>query len=404
MTEKNKKFSIFIVDDSPENIDALYNILKDRYEVKAAANGIKAVKVALSDNPPDLILLDIMMPEMSGYKVCEKLKADDKTKEIPVIFLTPLTETDAIIKGFESGGVDYIVKPFNPVELLARLNTHLNLKKTTEMLKNQNILLEEMVDSRTKMLQKKNELLNTALNEKDELLNHVHLIEKRLRRSLKISDKLYNKVQTIQEEERKRISMDIHDEMGQMLTAIKLNLYQMLNKSAAFDNKLTDKISKTLQMADDAIKAAQRISNQLRPDILDNIGMIEAIKSYCRNVQESSGIKIELKIIGNTLELKKGIELSIYRVIQEAVTNIVRHSKAEKAEISIENTGDLLKIIIRDFGIGIEMRRSNDFDSLGIFSMKKRIVQIRGKFSIERTEGKGTMITIIIPVKERRIK
>jgi len=290
------------------------------------------------------------------------------------------------------------------VELLARLNTHLNLKKTTEMLNNQNILLEEKVDARTKMLQMKNEQLNTALSEKDELLNHVHLIEKRLRRSLKISDKLYSKVQTIQEEERKRISMDIHDEMGQMLTAIKLNLYQLLNKAGTADDKLTDKISKTIQMAEDAIAASQRISMQLRPDILDNIGMIEAIKSYCRSVQESSGIKFELKMIGQTVHLKKEIELTIYRVLQEAVTNIVRHSKAEKAEILIENAAGFLKIIIRDFGIGIDIKKPHDLDSLGIYSMKKRISQIHGKFNIERAEGNGTSIILIIPVKERRQK
>jgi signal transduction histidine kinase len=248
------------------------------------------------------------------------------------------------------------------------------------------------------LLQEKNELMEKTLNEKIILLNKVHRMEKSLRRSLKISDKLYSKIQTIQEEERKRISMDIHDEMGQMLTAIKLNLYQILSKSDADNIKLTDKINRTLQMADDAIKAAQRISKQLRPDILDNIGFIEAVKSYCRTVQESSGIIFEFKIMGDPVKLNKQIELCIYRVIQEAVTNIIRHSITENAEILIEYSGSLLKIIIRDFGIGIDMKKANDLDSLGIFSMKKRISQIHGKLIIKRAEGKGSVLSMSIPL------
>ena len=396
MTENSKQFSILIVDDSPENIDILNDILKNHFKVKAAVNGYQTIQIANSDDPPDIILLDVMMPEINGFTVCERLKTNVKTSEIPVIFLTVSSEPDNIIKGFESGGVDYIIKPFNAVELLTRLNTHLQLKNATDMLKDQNIILEKMVATRTEMLQKKNESLSNALLEKDALLFKVKLMQKRLRKSLKITNKLYNKIQTIQEDERKRISSDIHDEMGQMLTALKLKLYQ-INGKLKNDDQVNDKIETALQMVDDTIKATQRIAKQLRPDILDNLGLSEAVTSLCKTINESAGIKFELEITGNPLELNKETELCIYRVIQEAITNMIRHSNSKKADIHIENTADFLNINIRDYGTGIDRIKIRHSDSLGIFGMKKRINSIHGKFHIEGSEGNGTSISISIP-------
>ena len=125
---KVEKQTILAVDDTPENIDILVGMLKGDYKVKAAPNGEKALKVA-EKSPPDLILLDIMMPVMDGYETCRRLKENPSLKEIPIIFLTAKTETEDIVKGFELGAVDYVTKPFNPTELLARVNTHLTIQK-----------------------------------------------------------------------------------------------------------------------------------------------------------------------------------------------------------------------------------------------------------------------------------
>ena len=135
MDEKN---TILIVDDTPDNLSVLSGLLKNLYKTKIATNGQKALKIVFSDNPPDLILLDIMMPDMDGYEVCRKIKNTKKTKDIPIIFITAKTETQDIVKGFEVGGVDYITKPFNPPELFARVATHLNLFKMQR--KNQQLI------------------------------------------------------------------------------------------------------------------------------------------------------------------------------------------------------------------------------------------------------------------------
>lgn len=145
------KANILIVDDAETNIAILVEALDRDYEVSVAMDGSGALE-AVAANMPDLILLDIMMPGMGGYEVCQKLKSDAATSEIPVIFLTALTELESKTKGFELGAVDYITKPFEILEVKARVNTHLTLKEAKEFLKNQNAILEQKVEQRTREL------------------------------------------------------------------------------------------------------------------------------------------------------------------------------------------------------------------------------------------------------------
>jgi class 3 adenylate cyclase/CheY-like chemotaxis protein len=134
--------NILIVDDTPANLELLTGMLKERrYKIRAAINGKFALQAAHND-PPDLILLDINMPDMDGYEVCRKLKEDPRLKDIPVIFLSALTETMDKVKAFGAGGVDYITKPFQLEELRARVETHLTLKAAKEFLKDKNRFLE----------------------------------------------------------------------------------------------------------------------------------------------------------------------------------------------------------------------------------------------------------------------
>ncbi len=155
-----KKQIILIVDDIPDNILLLHGLLKESYKIKVATNGQEALTIACSENPPDLILLDIIMPEMDGYEVCERLKADDKTNDIPVIFLTAMTQAEDEQKGFELGAVDYITKPISPPIVVTRIKTHLQLKKANDLLKHQNEILEQKVQERTQKLS----LLNQSLS------------------------------------------------------------------------------------------------------------------------------------------------------------------------------------------------------------------------------------------------
>ncbi|RLC08231.1 MAG: diguanylate cyclase response regulator [Deltaproteobacteria bacterium] len=134
MSKRPQKQRIMIVDDARENIKALGQVLRPDNTISFAFNGETALKIANSDNPPDLILLDIMMPGMNGYEVCMQLKANDKTQNIPVIFITAMSEVEDETKGLDIGAVDYITKPFNRAIVKARVRTHLELKRHRDML------------------------------------------------------------------------------------------------------------------------------------------------------------------------------------------------------------------------------------------------------------------------------
>jgi putative two-component system response regulator len=150
MNETLERSTILVVDDSPDNLSLISGLLKDLYKLKVANNGEKAIKIAQTDSKPDLILLDIMMPGLSGYDVCKMLKADTATRDIPIIFLTAMAGAEDEKKGLELGGADYITKPISPPILLARVKTQLQNKAAADFLRDQNNYLEKEVSERTK--------------------------------------------------------------------------------------------------------------------------------------------------------------------------------------------------------------------------------------------------------------
>src|ERR687885_995339 len=152
------KANILVVDDTVANLRLLVNLLAERgYKVRPASNGSMALSAALTE-PPDLILLDILMPNMDGYEVCEQLKADEHTREIPVIFISAVSEVLDKVKAFAIGGVDYITKPFQVEEVLARVETHLAIRNLQRNLQDKN---EELAKINDKLLKTNEELALT---------------------------------------------------------------------------------------------------------------------------------------------------------------------------------------------------------------------------------------------------
>jgi putative two-component system response regulator len=145
--------TVLVVDDTPDNLVLMSGLLKDDYRVKVANSGERALKIAISDNPPDLILLDIMMPEMDGYEVCKRLKTYPQTRRIPIIFLTAMTEVADETKGLALGAVDYITKPISPPIVLARVKTQLALKSAADFLHDKNAFLKAEVDRQTRQVE-----------------------------------------------------------------------------------------------------------------------------------------------------------------------------------------------------------------------------------------------------------
>ena len=164
MNLQGKKNNILIVDDTPENLSVLRQLLTDQgYQVRPALSGELALK-AVKAHPPDLILLDILMPEMDGYEVCRILKSNEETAHIPIIFISALTEIKGIIKAFQAGGVDYITKPFRTEEVMARVQTHLDLQNAIRDKEESSMMLQtilESIDNTIVTVDSQLEILNT---------------------------------------------------------------------------------------------------------------------------------------------------------------------------------------------------------------------------------------------------
>jgi DNA-binding response OmpR family regulator len=165
----HQKQDILVVDDNPASLQFLMDILNNAgYHVRLASNGSIALRSVVY-KPPDLILLDVKMPDMDGYEVCRRLKLNEKNRNIPVIFISGLSETTQKVQGFNAGGVDYIAKPFESEEIVARVNIHLRLRELTER-------LEQKVEERTKDLTEANELLQKEISVRKEAERNLVLL------------------------------------------------------------------------------------------------------------------------------------------------------------------------------------------------------------------------------------
>jgi putative two-component system response regulator len=179
MAMDEEKPRILVVDDETFYLDVLVGLLKEDYRVSIAKTGQQALKRALSNPPQDLILLDVLMPEMDGYEVCRQLKQNRATAGIPVIFLTVKGEVDDEIRGFDAGAVDYITKPMSPPIVLSRVKTHLMLTKARKVLENQNQILEARIRERTQEISRTQDvaifcMASLAETRDSETGNHIH--------------------------------------------------------------------------------------------------------------------------------------------------------------------------------------------------------------------------------------
>lgn len=152
MINTRERATVLVVDDTPQNLQLMNALLKDLYQVKIAGSGERALRTMSEGNPPDLVLLDIMMPDMDGYEVCRRMKADPKMSHLPVIFVTAKSDSDDEEKGLDLGAVDYITKPISPAITLARIRTQLALKRTSDLLQERNETLESEIIRRMREL------------------------------------------------------------------------------------------------------------------------------------------------------------------------------------------------------------------------------------------------------------
>jgi len=222
--------------------------------------------------------------------------------------------------------------------------------------------------------------------------------EEKLKRTSKLLRELATHLQSVREEERTMIAQEIHDELGQVLTALKIQISLLANKLKDDQKPLKQKINSLLDMIDASVESVQKISAKLRPGILDELGLIAAIEWQTEEFEKMTNVKCSLVLPKEDLVLEKNKSTAIFRILQEALTNIARHSQATKVLISLLNYKSNVSLEIQDNGKGITQEQIRDFKSLGIHGMEERAMVFGGQVYIEGIAGKGTRLEVEIPV------
>ncbi len=208
--------------------------------------------------------------------------------------------------------------------------------------------------------------------------------------------------QTIKEEERKNVAREIHDELGQQLTALKMDIAWILHKQNNPETKVVDKLNEMLNMNDGIINTVRRISSDLRPAIIDDLGLIATIEWKCADFQEKSKIKCCFTSTIKERMFSKNFSINVYRILQESLTNVIRHAEASKVDVSLSGNDKEIVLEIKDNGKGISKENLSNNTKLGILGMKERAGLLKGKLTITSNENKGTYIKLILSLENER--
>jgi signal transduction histidine kinase len=263
-----------------------------------------------------------------------------------------------------------------------------------ELLRKANEALEKRVEERTVELVTANKHMKQMLDEGKRVGENIVKSRDRLRN-------LSARLQTVLEEERTRISREIHDELGQALTALKLDL-SSLGRMLSSDglSKPTGKVRAMERAVGRIIRTVRKISTELRPGVLDEFGLADAIEWQAKEFENRTGIGCKLSLHATDKITDTVHSTAIFRVFQEALTNVMRHAAATQVTVGLEKADDRLILEVRDNGIGIAEERIFDSKSLGLTGIRERVLRLGGEVSISGKPGKGTLVIVTLPFRE----
>jgi PAS domain S-box-containing protein len=228
-------------------------------------------------------------------------------------------------------------------------------------------------------------------------LSAVKRVERELRASSEQSRNLAARLLSVREEERTRIAREIHDELGQALTAVKIDLAWLAGRLPRRNASLLERIRSTLDLADSIIQSVRRISTELRPGILD-LGLAAAVEWQAQEFQDRTGIRCQLRLLAQEV-VAPNVSTALFRILQETFTNVARHAGATRAEVVLQRERDRLVLAIRDDGRGFDQADPSLSGSLGLVGMRERAAMLGGGVSISSAPGKGTSVIAWIPLR-----
>lgn len=369
------RYRVLVADDNSDMRRYLARLLSEQYEVETVGDGQAALE-AVHKNPPDLIVSDVMMPLVDGFELLKALRSDERTRPIPVVLLSARAGEESRVEGVEAGADDYLIKPFSARELLARIGGRLEIARLQRdretQLRISQAELEQRVQERTQ------ELLNASAELRE----------------------LSARILQAQDEERRRIARELHDGAGQLLAAINMEASNLANERERLSPRAALSLSNIDSLVAQMTKDIRTMSHLLYPPLLDEVGLKSALTEYVNGFAERSGIRVSLDLPGVIERLDRDYELSLFRIVQECLTNIHRHSGSKTASIRIVREDGALVLSVQDEGRGVPADRLAIIQSrgsgVGIRGMRERVLQLSGTMNIE-SDASGTRIHVVIP-------
>ena len=352
------RLKLLLLEDDPADA-ALIKKMLERSGLQfdsLLASDEKEFLEALNENSFDAVLADNALPQYSSMEALRIIKK--KNPFTAFILVTGTVSEEFAVNIIQQGADDYILKT-NLTRLPSAISTTVLNKK----------MQKEKLHAENEMQEMNEQLRNLA----------AHL-------------------QNVREEEQTRISREIHDELGQMLTAIKMDVTSADKKLKTAPEIASATLVRVLEMVDTTVKTIRRIASELRPSILDDLGLIEALEWQCSEFGKRNQIKCSFTCSDSILTIHREIAIGLYRIFQEALTNIARHSGASHVTATLQIEPQQLIMTIADDGKGFDPDAVKAKKSLGLVGIKERALMMKGKLITETAPGKGTTIRIIVPL------
>ncbi len=378
--------TILTVDDNDALRYTLSRTLRSGgYTVTEARSGSEALRLA--DQLPDLITLDLNLPDFDGFEVCRRLKSNPLTAHIPILHISAtFVDAEHRVRGLEGGADAYLAEPISGNELLATVGALLRMKQAEREARLQSVQAER---ARLELKKAHDELEHRVQQRTAELAAKTEEIRELTGRLLKSQD-----------DERRRLARELHDSTGQMLAAMKINLDIVSAKTDGVDQETKSLVADSLGLTEEMSRQLRTMSYLLHPPLLDETGLQSALSWYTEGFALRSGIKVELEVSPEIHRLPPELEIALFRVVQESLTNIHRHSKSTTAVIRLLSSPDQVHVEIIDTG-----KRSPDQPlgkafrpGVGMMGMSERMRKIGGDFSVEANE-EGTTVRATAPLK-----
>jgi signal transduction histidine kinase len=346
----DEKINILMVDDQPGKLLTYEAMLGELGEnLIKAHSGMEALEHLLK-NDIALVLMDVSMPGMDGFETAQMIHGHPRFQNTPIVFISGIHMTDLDrLRGYQHGAVDYLSVPVVPELLRAKVRVFAELHRKTQQL----------------------EALNARIT-------------------------------TLQDEERRRIARELHDSVGQLLAAVSMNSAVVEAESHKLSPEAAKRVHENAAMVEEATKEIRTISHLLHPPLLDEAGLASALHCYVEGFSERSKIVAKLDVPQSFEGLSKEMELSIFRVVQECLTNIHRHAGSPTAAIRITQDAACLRVEIEDAGKGIPPEKESLFglsaqSGVGLRGMRERLRQLGGTLQVQ-SNGHGTQVIATLPV------